>query len=126
MIARVDVASRAHSTPAILIEDGERWLLAPYGEVGWVRNARATGEVEISRAGRSETWRIEEAAPERAAPVLQAVPLRPTRAGRRLRARRRKRSHLEGWRDPYSGGLHSLAAMTNVIDRGRPALHEQV
>jgi deazaflavin-dependent oxidoreductase (nitroreductase family) len=62
---------RAYSTPVILIEDGGRWLVAPYGEVGWVRNARATGEVEISRAGRSETLRIEEVAPEQAAPVLK-------------------------------------------------------
>ena len=38
----------------------------PYGEVGWVRNARAAAEVEISRAARSETLRIEEVAPEQA------------------------------------------------------------
>jgi deazaflavin-dependent oxidoreductase (nitroreductase family) len=62
---------KAHSTPVILDEDGGRWLVAPYGEVGWVRNARASGEVKISRAGRSETLRIEEVAPEQAAPVLK-------------------------------------------------------
>ncbi len=62
---------RPYSVPVILIEDGERWLVAPYGEVGWVRNARAAGEVELSRAGRSERLRIEEVAPERAAPILQ-------------------------------------------------------
>ena len=62
---------KAHSTPVILIEDGGRWLVAPYGEVGWVRNARAAAEVEISRARRSETLRIEEVAPEQAAPVLK-------------------------------------------------------
>jgi deazaflavin-dependent oxidoreductase (nitroreductase family) len=60
---------KVYSTPLILIEDGGRWLVAPYGEVGWVRNARAAAEVEISRAGRSETLRIEEVAPEQAAPV---------------------------------------------------------
>lgn len=62
---------RTYSTPVRLIENGERWLVAPYGEVGWVRNARASGEVQISRAGRSHTLSIEEVAPERAAPVLQ-------------------------------------------------------
>ena len=62
---------KAYSTPVILVEDGERWLVAPYGEVGWVRNARATGEVEISRAGCSETLCIEEVAPGQAAPVLK-------------------------------------------------------
>lgn len=62
---------KAYSTPVILIEDGERWLVAPYGEVGWVRNARAAGEVEISRAGHSAKLRIEELTPEQAAPILK-------------------------------------------------------
>ena len=62
---------RVYSTPVTLIEDGERWLVAPYGEVGWVRNARAAGEVEITRSRRSETMNIEEVAPEQAAPVLK-------------------------------------------------------
>ena len=60
-----------YSTPVLLVEDADRWLVAPYGEVGWVRNARAAGEVEISRAGRSETLRIEEVTPAQAAPVLK-------------------------------------------------------
>jgi deazaflavin-dependent oxidoreductase (nitroreductase family) len=62
---------RSYAVPVILIENGERWLVAPYGEVGWVRNARAAGEVRISRAGRSERLRIEQATPEQSAPVLQ-------------------------------------------------------
>lgn len=62
---------RSHSTPVILVEDGERWLVAPYGEVGWVRNARAAGEVKLGRAGRHETLRIEQVAPAQAAPVLK-------------------------------------------------------
>ena len=70
---------REFTVPVILIENGERWLVAPYGAVGWVRNARAAGEVQLSRAGRSERLRIEEVAPERSAPILQqylkAVPV---------------------------------------------------
>lgn len=62
---------RAYSTPVTLIEDGERWLVAPYGEVGWVRNARAAGEVELGRAGRSETLRVQEVSAAEAAPVLR-------------------------------------------------------
>ena len=62
---------RRYSTPVVLVENGERWLVSPYGDVNWVRNARAAGEVEISRAGRTETLRIEEVAPEQAAPVLK-------------------------------------------------------
>jgi hypothetical protein len=36
-----------------------------------VRNARAAGEVELARAGHSETLHIDEASPEQAAPVLK-------------------------------------------------------
>jgi deazaflavin-dependent oxidoreductase (nitroreductase family) len=60
-----------HSTPVTLVEEAERWLVAPYGEVGWVQNARAAGEVMLSRAGRAETLRTDEVAPEEAAPVLR-------------------------------------------------------
>jgi deazaflavin-dependent oxidoreductase (nitroreductase family) len=61
----------ARSTPVRLIENTERWLVAPYGEVAWVRNARAAGEVELSRAGRTERLRIEQVPPDEAAPVLK-------------------------------------------------------
>jgi deazaflavin-dependent oxidoreductase (nitroreductase family) len=75
-------SGRPRSTPVTLIENGGRWLVAPYGEVGWVRNARAAGEVTLARRGRTERLRIEEATPEQAAPVLKrylrmAVVVRP-------------------------------------------------
>lgn len=63
---------RPHSTPVRLIEeDGQRWLVAPYGPVNWVRNARAAGQVTLSRGRRSETVVIEEMGPAESAPVLQ-------------------------------------------------------
>ena len=71
LTVRGRTTGRSYSTPVILVEGGERWLVAPYGEVGWVRNARAAGQVEISRAGRSEALRIEAVSPEQAAPVLK-------------------------------------------------------
>jgi deazaflavin-dependent oxidoreductase (nitroreductase family) len=53
------------STPVTLVEeDGQRWLVAPYGPVGWVRSARAAGQVELSRGRRSETVRLKELAPD--------------------------------------------------------------
>src|SRR5918993_1368227 len=62
-----------HSTPVTLVEEnGQRWLVAPYGSVGWVHNARAAGQVAISHGRRSETVRVEELAPEAAAPILKA------------------------------------------------------
>ncbi len=43
------------TTPVSLIEhEGRRWLVAPYGEVGWVRNARAAGEAELLRGSAVE------------------------------------------------------------------------
>ncbi|HET7876166.1 MAG TPA: nitroreductase/quinone reductase family protein, partial [Methylomirabilota bacterium] len=63
---------RQYSTPVTLIEEGgERWLVAPYGEVGWVRNARAGGRVTLSRGSRSESLRLEELGAAAAAPVLK-------------------------------------------------------
>jgi len=60
------------STPVTLVEqEGARWLVAPYGEGGWVKNARAAGWVELSRGGRREAARVREMDPEEAAPVLK-------------------------------------------------------
>ena len=49
---------RRYSTPVDVLElDGQRWLVAPYGPVSWVANARAAGEVTLSRGGRSQPVR---------------------------------------------------------------------
>jgi deazaflavin-dependent oxidoreductase (nitroreductase family) len=61
------------TTPVNLIEhQGHRWLVAPYGEVGWVRNVRAAGEVELRRAGTAERCLAREATAEEAVPVLRS------------------------------------------------------
>src|SRR5919201_4462390 len=63
---------RPHSTPVDVIEaGGERWLVAGYGPANWVLNSRAAGQVTLSRGGRSETYKVEEAAAEDAVPVLR-------------------------------------------------------
>ena len=65
-------SGRRYSTPVQLVLDGGgRWLVAPYGEREWVKNARAAGEVELSRARRTSRHRIEEADLEQAAPILR-------------------------------------------------------
>jgi hypothetical protein len=51
----------------------QRWLVAPYGAVNWVRNARAVGQVTLTRGRRSETVRIVELGPEDSAPVLNVL-----------------------------------------------------
>jgi hypothetical protein len=62
-----------HSTPVQLVLDDDRGhsLVAPYGERQWVKNARAAGEVALTRAGLTTRYWIEEVGPEEAAPVLR-------------------------------------------------------
>ena len=65
-------SGKARATPVTLVEEGRRrWLVAPYGAVNWVRNARAAGAVTLSRGRRSERVAVVELGPEEAAPVLQ-------------------------------------------------------
>src|SRR5262245_33442021 len=60
------------STPVSIVQLGdERWLVAPYGDRNWVKNARAAGRVELRRGRRREALAVEELAPEEAVPVLR-------------------------------------------------------
>jgi len=59
-------------TPIEPIEmDGQRWLVAPFGEVNWVRNARKAGQVRLSRGRTVEYLQVREADPVESAPVLR-------------------------------------------------------
>jgi deazaflavin-dependent oxidoreductase (nitroreductase family) len=65
-------SGRPWSTPVSIVEDGgERWLVAPYGERNWVKNARAAGWVQLRRGRRDERLAVEELPPEAAVPVLK-------------------------------------------------------
>ena len=65
-------SGRLWSTPVSIVEEGgERWLVAPYGDRSWVKNARAAGSVELRRGRRREHLVVEELAPEQAVPVLR-------------------------------------------------------
>jgi deazaflavin-dependent oxidoreductase (nitroreductase family) len=60
------------STPVSIVRSGaERWLVAPYGDRNWVKNARAAGWVELRRGRRSERLAVEELPAEEAVPVLR-------------------------------------------------------
>jgi deazaflavin-dependent oxidoreductase (nitroreductase family) len=60
------------STPvSIVARGGERWLVAPYGDRNWVKNARAAGWVELRRGRRRERLVVEELSPAEAVPVLR-------------------------------------------------------
>ncbi|MBT8201835.1 MAG: nitroreductase family deazaflavin-dependent oxidoreductase [Acidimicrobiia bacterium] len=62
---------KARSTPITLAAvDGRRYLVAPYGPVGWVHNIRATGIATLSRGGHDEAITVRELPAPDAAPVL--------------------------------------------------------
>jgi deazaflavin-dependent oxidoreductase (nitroreductase family) len=66
-------SGQPHSTPVSPVEEGgERWLVSPYGVVGWVRNLRAAGRATLEHRGRSEEVVVVEVGPEEAAPVLRS------------------------------------------------------
>ena len=70
------------TNPVTIVEgEGKRWLVAPYGPVSWVHNARASGRVTLRRGRETVDYTIREVTPEEAGPVLkQYVSIsRPTR-----------------------------------------------
>jgi deazaflavin-dependent oxidoreductase (nitroreductase family) len=63
---------RPHTNPVTLVEhDGKRWLVAPYGAVSWVHNARAAGQVTLRRARDTHDYAIREVRPDEAGPILK-------------------------------------------------------
>jgi deazaflavin-dependent oxidoreductase (nitroreductase family) len=60
------------STPVSIVRLGDsRWLVAPYGDRNWVRNARAAGWVELRRGRSRERLAVRELEPQAAVPVLR-------------------------------------------------------
>lgn len=65
-------SSQPYTVPVILVEkDNQRWLVAPYGEVQWVRNLRAASTATLTRSRHSETIAVSELPAQEAAPVLK-------------------------------------------------------
>ena len=54
------------------VENERRHLVSPYGQVGWVENARAAGgRARIKSRGRTEDVRLQELPPTQSAPILK-------------------------------------------------------
>ena len=63
---------RARRNPVVVVEhDGRRWLVAPYGAVSWVHNARAAGQVRLARRRDTHAYAVREVVGPEAGPVLQ-------------------------------------------------------
>ncbi len=60
------------TTPVTLVEgDGDQWLVAPYGPVGWVHNVRSTPEVSLRRGRKTQVRKAIEVDADTAGPVLR-------------------------------------------------------
>lgn len=58
--------------PVVPVEhDGRLWLVAPYGAVSWVHNARAAGRVTLRRRRQARDYTIRAVPPAEAGPVLK-------------------------------------------------------
>lgn len=65
-------SGQERTTPVTLARvDGKRYLVAPFGNVGWVYNIRAAGLADLSRGGKTEEVTVVELDAETAAPILK-------------------------------------------------------
>jgi hypothetical protein len=61
-----------HTVPVVPVEEsGKRWLVAPYGTVSWVRDARAVGLVVLRHGRGTPQYAVREAQAAEAGPVLK-------------------------------------------------------
>jgi deazaflavin-dependent oxidoreductase (nitroreductase family) len=71
---------RTYTTPVVPVRDGDRtWVVSPFGEVAWVRNARATGRIELHRGDEHRGYTARELQPDEAVPVLRRYLSMPSR-----------------------------------------------
>ncbi|HET6444778.1 MAG TPA: nitroreductase/quinone reductase family protein [candidate division Zixibacteria bacterium] len=67
------ITGKPHTVPVAVVTQGKnRWLVAPYGVVDWVKNARASGKVTLSRGKKCEKLILRELPFNEAAPVLKS------------------------------------------------------
>jgi deazaflavin-dependent oxidoreductase (nitroreductase family) len=65
-------SGQPHTVPVLVVEqDGQRWLVAPYGVGQWVRNIRVAGTATLTHGRRSEAIVVTELPTREAAPVLK-------------------------------------------------------
>ena len=71
---------QARTTPLVPVLDGDHaWVVSPFGNVGWVRNARATGRVELQRGDDHRTFHARELDTAEAVPILRRYLSTPAR-----------------------------------------------
>lgn len=101
-------SGKMYAIPVALVQQNEeRWLVAAFGEVNWVRNLRAVGTAQLIHGRRAETIAVVELGATEAAPILQ----------RFLRA-----NHLVPFIPPY----FSATPRSPLTDFEREAIHHPV
>ncbi len=66
-------SGRLRTTPVVPVVDGDRrWVVSPFGEVEWVRNARVAGRIELGRGDARAEYIARELDASEATPVLRA------------------------------------------------------
>jgi hypothetical protein len=72
LITRAGGSGRQRVVPVVPVDlDGRRWLVAPYGAVSWVHDARAAGRVTLRYGRSTHRYAIREATAQEAGPVLK-------------------------------------------------------
>jgi len=78
---------RTHTNPVVPVEHhGRRWLVAPYGTVSWIRNARKDGQVQMRYGRATFDYNIREVDAEEAGPVLKRYVTVATKTRAQFRA----------------------------------------
>lgn len=63
---------REYNTPVRIVENASgRYVVSPYGERNWTKNARTAGSIGLTRGNRTENVRIRELSPEESGPILK-------------------------------------------------------
>lgn len=76
-----------HTTPVVAVEHGgKRWLVAPYGTVGWVRNVRDDRRVRLRYGRTTREYAVREVEADEAGPVLKRYVAVATKTRAQFRA----------------------------------------
>ena len=72
LTTRGSKSGRPHTIPVVPVDyDGKRWLVAPYGAVAWVHNARSAGQVSLQCGRVTREYATREVAADEAGPILK-------------------------------------------------------
>jgi deazaflavin-dependent oxidoreductase (nitroreductase family) len=72
LTTRGSKSGQPHTIPVVPVDyDGKTWLVAPYGPVAWVHNARAAGRVSLRYGRATRDYATREVPEDEAGPILK-------------------------------------------------------